>query len=240
MKSKHKTSALLIFVVLLAFLDGILVMNHFSGTSTSAMVNKVRQLSDKLEIKSTAEGTTPETEKTLAFTTQAPIGYWTEAPWADFAEEACVYMAYKWGGNTEMPDKYDVAANLKAIGEWENEHFGSSALTDMNQTLQMLTLALGYTKATLVSELNEAKLKLELDAGGIWIVPVNGQILANPYYGDPAPEHHMIVIYDYNDQGFLANDPGTRRGAAFVYTTTKILESIQDLNGEQRAILVNR
>ena len=79
-----------------------------------------------------------------------------------------------------------------------------------------------------------------LDQGKIILAPVNGQTLANPHYGEPGPEHHMILIYAYEGENFISNDPGTLRGEAYEYTIEKILESIQDLSGEDRVILISR
>jgi hypothetical protein len=245
MKTHLKNKTLFLVIVLIAFLDGMLVMQHLSENTPVSTANQVRVLQDSLSSKTAPAALTeviatePEA-KSVPFTTQAPLGYWTTKPWADFAEEACVYMAYKWGTDSEMPGTAETATNLEAIGQWETEHLGSSALTDISQTLQMLNLALGYAKATISVDTSIANLKTLLDGGAILIVPVNGQILDNRYYGDPAPQYHMIVIYDYNAEGFLSNDPGTSRGKGALYTETKILESLQDLNGEKRMIVVSR
>lgn len=256
MQSNLNNKALFLFIVLLAVLNGILVMEHWQnskpvGTAEQAKIMEDAFTSRSGAVPSNTENTAsaPPTStpsipapvaKFVPFTVQAPIGYWSEEPWADYAEEACVYMAYKWGTRSDMPAKYDVAENLKAIGQWEIDRFGDSALTDLPQTLQMLTEALGYARATLSTDISEVSIKAVLDGGAIVILPVNGQLLDNPYYGDPAPKHHMLVVYDYTEKGFFTNDPGTRRGEAFLYETEKMLESIQDLNGEKRMLVVTR
>jgi hypothetical protein len=242
MKTEFKNKSLFLVIVLIAFLDGMLVMQHVSESAPLTTAVQVRTLQDSLTPKTAPESAQEvrPVVKSVPFTTQAPLGYWTKKPWSDFAEEACVYMAYKWGSDTDMPSTAETATNLQAIGQWETDHLGTFTLTDIPQTLQMLTQALGYAKASISTDTSTANLKMLLDDGAILIVPVNGQILDNRYYGDPAPEYHMIVIYDYNADGFLANDPGTSRGKATIYTETKILESLQDLNGEKRIIVVTR
>lgn len=245
MKTDLKNKSLFLVIVLIAFLDGMLVMQHVSESAPVTTASQVRTLQDSLTPKTapeSAQEVTPPAPivKSVPFTTQAPLGYWTKKPWSDFAEEACVYMAYKWGSDSDMPSTAETATNLQAIGQWETDHLGTFTLTDIPQTLQMLTQALGYAKASISTDTSVANLKTLLDSGAILIVPVNGQILANRYYGDPAPQYHMIVIYDYNADGFLANDPGTSRGEATLYTETKILESLQDLKGEKRMIVVTR
>lgn len=197
-------------------------------------------LEDIFTDSSQGDGTVQEPEsKTLPFTVQAPLGTWAE-PWSDYAEEASVWMVYKWATGEGIGSRYDIAEELRGMGTWENDTFGSSKLTSIPQTLQILTDYLGFANAYLTGDISEASLKDYLDAGNVLIIPVNGQVLANPYYGDPAPEHHTIVLYDYNEEGFIANDSGTRRGEATVYSVQKILDSLQDLEGEQVMIVVGR
>ena len=239
--NSFRNKALFLFIVLVAFVDGVLVTDHFyrtAPTSTSASVPVV--LEDVFdEVRPTVDPTLVETqeEASLPFTTQAPLGMW-EAPWSDYAEEACVWMAMKWVKNEEFESIYSTADELKEIGAWEQKTFGTSALTDIPQTLQIIVSYFGHQNAFLSGEINEESLQAYLEGGAVLIVPVNGQILANPNYGDPAPEHHMILLYGATDMAYIANDPGTRRGEAVEYDKQKILEAIQDLEGERIMLVI--
>ena len=90
--------------------------------------------------------------------------------------------------------------------------------------------------------MDELSLKGELANGNGIIIPVNGRILDNPYYGDPAPEYHMIVLigYDESSRTFIANDPGTIRGEQLEFYYENVLKAISAVDGEQMGIVVIR
>ena len=58
-------------------------------------------------------------------------------------------------------------------------------------------------------------------------------MLKNPYYTQPGPERHKVVIigYDPDNKEFITNDPGTRRGADYVYDGALLWDAIHDWNG---------
>ncbi|QQR54903.1 hypothetical protein IPG41_07050 [Candidatus Peregrinibacteria bacterium] len=234
-----KNKALFLFIVLIAFVDGLLVADHFYRTQPSlTSASEPVLLEDIFEPKTSEPLAEPEPQK-LPFTTQAPLGMWEE-PWADYGEEACVWMAMKWANGEEFTSIYNTADELNAIAAWEEQAFGSSKLTDIPQVLQIVVNHFGHSKAYLSGDLTEEGLRAFLSDGAILILPVNGQILQNPNYSDPAPEHHMIVLYAATETGFLANDPGTRRGEGVEYDTQKILDSVQDLEGERIMLVIER
>ena len=243
--NSSQNKALFVFIVLVAFVDGVLVTDHFYKTSpSSTSASEPVILEDIFDEKSPetsldSPDPNPVEEDGIPFTTQAPLGMW-ESPWSDYAEEACVWMAMKWVNQEEFESIYNTADELKEIGAWEVKTFGTSALTDIPQTLQTILSYFGHQNAFLSGEVTEQGMKDHLAAGAILIVPVNGQLLDNPNYGDPAPEHHMILICGSTETGFLTNDPGTRRGEAVVYETQKILDAIQDLEGERIMLVIQR
>ncbi len=239
MNSQWQNKALFFFVTLVAFIDGILVATHFHETeATTSIAQQINPMTDVFTQNSEAPEQPTSQKPAPAFTSQAPLGTW-DLPWSDYAEEACVYMALKAFSGEALPARNVVAEDLRNIGKWEKEAFGSSKLTDAAQTLKIIQDYGQHSNASLSYEISEKALKAALDDGALLILPVNGQIVDNPYYGDPAPEHHMILVYAYTETGFLTNDPGTMRGAATEYSIQKILDSIQDLNGERVVIRVN-
>lgn len=62
------------------------------------------------------------------------------------------------------------------------------------------------------------------------IIPVDGTVLANPYYVPPGPKEHMILVrgYDATTDQFIANDPGTKMGAGFRYSSQVIGAALFD------------
>ncbi len=231
----------LTLVVLVAFIDGGLVAGQFYENTPKSTAVEAMILEDIFEQKSSSiqvEELIPLIVQSVSFTSQAPYGVW-DRPWSDYAEEACILMAQKWATGLELGTADDVADELLGIGEWEGEQFGTSKNTDILQNLRILKEYFGL-QAELSYDLSRETLLAALDEGKILLLPVNGQTLDNPHYGEPGPEHHMILVYAYEGDTFLANDPGTVKGKATSYGIEKILESIQDLNGERRILVISR
>lgn len=91
-------------------------------------------------------------------------------------------------------------------------------------------------------------IKVELSAGKIIIVPLAGRLLGNPYFTPPGPFYHMVVVKGFDDKRgvFIANDPGTRRGADYLYKYDTLFRAIHDLNngsvltGKKMVIVVGK
>lgn len=226
-----------IFIVLVAFIDGILVAQHLQGKDEVEQVSAII-LEDKFEQKTSSQNPEEALAETLdvPFLVQAPLGLWDD-PWGTFAEEACAYMAYLWVNDLTLESREVTAQALLAIKDWEEENLETYKDTTLNQTLQILR-SFYRLSAEISYEVTLETMMEHLDAGQILIIPVKN--LENPYYGEPGPVHHTLLIYGYEESGFLVNDPGTVRGEAVVYDMQKILESIQDLNDEVRMIVLSR
>ena len=223
------------FIVLIAFVDGILVAQQFQIEGEASSVSAVI-LEDIFEQKnSSILEDTPILTKNVAFVSQAPYGVWTD-PWASFAEEASVYMAYLWVNSMGAQTREVNGQALLAARDWELTNLGTYKDTDLSQTFRLLT-EYYRLNGELSYDLTLETMRARLDEGKILIVPV--QNLENPHYGEPGPVFHMLVIYGYEGENFLTNDPGTVRGEAYAYEMQKILDSIQDLNGELRMLVVS-
>lgn len=226
-----------IVIVLVAFLDGILVAQDLQSEDEVEQVSAIL-LEDKFEQKTSLQNV-EETflgNQKVPFLVQAPLGLWDD-PWGTFAEEACAYMAYLWANDLTLESRELTAQALLTIKEWEEENLESYKDTTLDQTLQILK-SFYRLSAEISYEVNVETIMEHLDAGHILIIPVKN--FENPYYGEPGPVHHTLLVYGYEEGGFMVNDPGTVRGEAAVYDMQKILESIQDLNDEVRMIVLSR
>jgi len=228
-----KNKYLSLFVVLIAFVDGILVAQQFQDKGEVALVDAV-VLEDIFEQKMSSVVEPEFTDQTVPFVSQAPYGLWTD-PWASFAEEACAYMAYLWVNEQEAPSYEIVGQALFTLRDWETENLGTYKDTDLLQTLRLFNEFYGF-RAELSYDVTRENLLSQLDQGKILIVPV--QNLENPHYGEPGPVYHMLVIYAYEGEEFVTNDPGTVRGEAYRYEIQKILDHVQDLDGEVRVLVL--
>ena len=82
-------------------------------------------------------------------------------------------------------------------------------------------------------------IKEELSKDNIFIIPVAGRELDNPYFRIPGPFYHVLVIigYDDNKKEFITHDPGTRRGEEFHYSYEILWNAIHDFPGKKADIL---
>ena len=78
------------------------------------------------------------------------------------------------------------------------------------------------------------------------IVPAAGRLLKNPFFKQPGPYYHMLVIKGVTADGkFITHDPGTKRGADFLYGQEALYNAINDwddargtLSGRKAMIVV--
>lgn len=249
MNLKHILNGIIFpVIILMVFLDGMLVADHWSRNNISlANDQQVMESVFNLEEDSASENSQPtftvieEIKKSTIypFTSQAPLGDWNK-PWSDFSEEATIYMAYKWAMQEEIGNRNEIADDLSQLGIWEEKWFGSSGDTTISQSLEMLNDYFGYYNAHIEYDLSLENLKWLIGLGNTLIIPVNGKILDNPHYGNPAPIHNQVFLIDFDDEAgeFIVNDPATRYGEASRYDYEKLLNSISDIDGSKVALSI--
>jgi len=181
----------------------------------------------------------------VPFTSQAPHGNW-DAPYQDACEEASVYMVHAFYEGV-LPGRIpadEADSNILDIVAFEKELFGYYESTTIEQVSVLSELMFGYSGRVLEDPTME-ELKTELVAGHPILIPTAGQLLGNPYFTEPGPVYHMLVLRGYTQEGFaIVNDRGTTRGEAYLYTFDDILSAMHDWNrGEEitqgrKAVLV--
>ncbi|MEX2054793.1 MAG: C39 family peptidase, partial [Candidatus Andersenbacteria bacterium] len=149
----------------------------------------------------------------IPFTVQAPHANW-DLPYKEFCEEASVLMTMSYINNTPITSRDSAEAELLQIKAFEDERFGYYEDTTAEETAIIIREHYQYDQVALIENPTVAHIKEALAAGRAVIVPVAGQQLGNPYFQQPGPLYHMLVIKGYTADGhFITNDPGTRRGA---------------------------
>jgi len=164
----------------------------------------------------------------VPFTSQAPFTNW-DLPYKESCEEASVLMLdYFYRGASLNP----ALANqeILKIVDWQKIKFGAYEDTDAAQTAQILRDYFGYKNVRVSYDISIEDIKKELALGRPVIVPAAGQLLPNPFFRQPGPLYHMLVIKGYKDGKFITNDPGTRRGADFLYSYEGLYNAIHDWN----------
>lgn len=163
----------------------------------------------------------------VPFTSQAPHANWDQDH-NEFCEEASVLMVGRFWKELPISNPDDAEAALQRIKAWELDNLGFYYDTTAAETAAILA-GLYNLKTKLLENPTVAEIKAEIAAGRPVIVPAAGRELGNPNYTPPGPIYHMIVIKGYTDDGqFITNDPGTRRGADFVFDQDVVIKAMHD------------
>jgi len=190
----------------------------------------------------------------VPFACQAPDGNWEDPRKQDGCEETSIIMAVAAaiGPDTLLPDA--VIAIQNRLCWFEEQRFGSYIDTGVRETLIMLKQHYSWESMdkdkrrpfaayvgtpVVLGDSTDARyaqgdvtiegMKQDLADGYILFVPIDARHLNHPYYKSP-PLAHMILIIGYDDDEdvFIVNDPGTRRGAGMHFACQKIFEVMAD------------
>lgn len=123
---------------------------------------------------------------------------------------------------------------LQQMVAWER----ANAYPEDVTVVQLGTIAqslFNYHTRVLTDVTTEA-LRHELALGNPIIIPAAGRLLKNPYFTGAGPYYHMLVIIGYTSDGFITNDPGTKRGSQYWYPTDVLMGAIHDWVGVKEII----
>ncbi|MBM3204894.1 hypothetical protein FJZ48_02870 [Candidatus Uhrbacteria bacterium] len=178
-------------------------------------------------------GTLPEAKNlAVPFLSQAPKMNW-DYPYQEACEEASTIMVdayYKGQTKAFTPEAGDQA--ILDLVAFEKELFGKYEDTDVVETAEFIKKHFKYKRVMLKEVAHIHELKPVIANGYPVIIPASGKTLANPNFRNGGPLYHMLVVKGYTkDAKWITNDPGTRKGADFVYTTENLQASLHDWNG---------
>jgi len=171
-----------------------------------------------------------EVNLSVPFTSQAPHQNW-DLPYQEFCEEASALMAASFVKNERILSPDDADKKMLAIMDFEENELGFHKDTSAEETAVVLKEFFGLEKVQVVSNPTEQSIKKALAEGKAVVVPAAGRELKNPNFKRPGPLYHMLVIKGYTKSGdFITNDPGTRKGADYIYKPSVLLNAIHDWN----------
>lgn len=180
-------------------------------------------------------------EKNLAvpFTTQAPSANWDQDH-EEFCEEAAILMAARYYQHQPFKDTADKEAGLQAIKAWEVKNLGWYYDTTASENARILE-ELFELHVDVVEDPTITQIKAAIAAGQVVIVPAAGRELGNPNFKSPGPIYHNLLIRGYTRDGkFITNDPGTRKGEAYVYDQSVIMSAMHDwVSSGERTVPAN-
>lgn len=165
----------------------------------------------------------------VPFTSQAPFGEWKNPVYEYGCEEASIVMAMRWVSGKALTKK-SASREIAALAAFEKKKYGYYEDSSATDTARLIRDYYRYRMVSVREDITLDNIIAELKKGNILIVPVNGQKVKNPYYTPPGPVEHMMVVlgYDPNTRELIVNDPGTRRGKAFRYSTDVFERAMQD------------
>ncbi len=166
----------------------------------------------------------------IPYTVQAPRANWDEEH-REFCEEASVLMVARYFQGKTIPGPDEAEAALQDIKQWEIANLGFHKDTTAAETARILREKFKLKDVETIVNPTLLNIKAEVAAGNPVIVPAAGRLIGNPFYRQPGPLYHMLVIKGYTKDGkLITNDPGTRRGADYVYPPSTIMNAIHDWN----------
>ncbi|MBI2063063.1 MAG: C39 family peptidase [Candidatus Yanofskybacteria bacterium] len=163
----------------------------------------------------------------VPFSPQAPYADWS-LPYQESCEETSAILVDKFYKNETITPEIADKEILKLV-EWQKKRFGYYFHTTAKETSIMLREYFGYKKVDVLNDISIETIKSHILAGRPVIVPLAGQMAGNPYYRQPGPVYHMLVIKGVTKDGdFITNDVGTKRGQNYVYDDEVLFNAIHD------------
>lgn len=179
------------------------------------------------------------------FSPQAPHANW-DAPYQEACEEMSLIMAHYFLEGKELTPEIADKEIIDLVA-WEKEHGYPEDVT-----LTELSLIgceyYGDCANFVINKVTVESIKEQLAKGHPIIVPAAGRTLLNPYFSGEGPWYHMLMITGYDQNEFITNDPGTKRGKGYKYTYEILLNAVHDwtgakediFRGEKRMMVIQR
>lgn len=175
---------------------------------------------------------TPSVILDVPFAPQSPF-----AVWDPLHEEACeemsLIMVHHFLQKTPL-SLDDAEKEVQAMVAWHraNGYGDDVSSAELGEIAEALY---GY-KTRVLKNVTADTLRKELIAGHPIIIPVAGRYLKNPYFNGEGPFYHMLVVTGYTDDGFITNEPGTKRGEDYWYSTEVLMNALHDWTGVKEEI----
>lgn len=162
----------------------------------------------------------------VPFTTQAPLVNW-DALHEEACEEASLVMYYHFlkGKDIETPDSAEKEIQELVAFEQQNGYKIDVTVAELNEIAKS---HYGLTSGHVIKNATMDDIKREIASGRPVIVPASGKMLQNPNFKNGGPVYHMLVIKGYDKDGFITNDPGTRKGEYYRYSYDILYDAIHD------------
>jgi len=166
----------------------------------------------------------------VPFAPQAPLANWDQ-PYQDACEEAAVIMVEHYLSGRSLTLNEMDSEILSAV-EFQTKKYGFYIDSNSAETARFAMDFNLHLNAEVVYDITANDIKAKLNEGIPVIALANGQRLNNPFFTAPGPEHHAIVIKGVKGDKFITNDPGTKRGADYLYPIDTVMNALEDYDGD--------
>lgn len=194
------------------------------GANTSTQTGVIEPTQPKAEFPR-------EVNLAVPFLSQAPKQNWA-MPFQEACEEASMIMvdAYFSDRTKTFAGDEGEQAILDIVAFETKQSLG----TDINakQVVEVISEYFSKRQSHILTNPTIEDIKALLVRGIPVIVPADGKALKNPNFHNGGPPYHMLVIKGYLADGrWIVNDPGTRKGADYIYDRDLLMSAIHDWNG---------
>ena len=181
----------------------------------------------------------------VPFTSQFPTRS-TAMPYREACEESSVLMVLRYFSQEDISSTEDAAEGIQDLVERNVNVFGDSIDESAAEVRDLLLEQSSDLSVQLLTNPSITDLQRELSQGHVLLVPVSAEVLDNPNFTPPPPDYHMIIIRGYTeDEFFITNEPGSKKGEGHLYSYETIMEAIGDLQdgkaeGEKVVVVVGK
>ena len=177
----------------------------------------------------------------VPFVSQAPTRNW-DMPFQEACEEASVLMVNRFYTQKPLPSVEELDQIIIDMTVWGVEEMAGKVDTNVKTTARYFTEYLEYDAArvSVVYDMTLNDIKAVIASGRPVIVPAAGRDLGNENFVEPGPLYHMLVIVGYDQDEFITNDPGTRKGEGYRYKQQVLYDAIHDLPATKEQIREGR
>jgi len=225
------------FVLTLLFIYDKFVSDPQNYTSTAVVARETKKI--KAGVPPDIQEIKTELPKSfliedVPFSVQSPDSLWDE-----YGEEACEEMSeiiadHFW---TKKPlDRKIALGERNKLIEYEIHNYGDFRDENAAEVAQRLEDYFGYKKVEVIYDFSLQELKEKIAQGRPIIVPLAGRKLNNPFFTQPGPLYHNLVIIGYDGTDIITNDPGIGRGRGYRYNENVLYNAIHDFPGSKERI----
>lgn len=175
----------------------------------------------------------------VPFIVQAPRHNWKDPVYQNACEEAVVLMAMRWVQGKPLSSE-EAFVEIQKISDFSKAHYGFYLDQSAEDLTKLMRDYFQYSNVRYQAKIETADIKNELSKGNLVLVPVNGQKLGNPYFTQPGPTEHMLLIkgYDVKTDEFITNDPGIGKGNGYRYKESVINGALQEYPSGYRGKII--